>query len=188
MSDGLTIIGLPGSLRRAAWSKAVLKATASIAPAGVRIDIFELDGLPPFNQDDEKNPHPRVAALKEAVKAADGVLFVTPEYNYGVPGVLKNAIDAASRPYGDSAWKHKPVNVIANSPGLLGGVKAALQLRQSFAFLEMFPYVGPEVVITRVAEKVTPEGGWIDEKTKKFVGDMLAGFEKWIRQLKQLPR
>ena len=188
MSDDVTIIGIPGSLRRAAWTKAVLKATASIVPAGVRIDTFELDGIPPFNQDDEKNPHARVTALKDAVRAADGVLFVTPEYNYGVPGVLKNAIDAASRPYGDSAWKGKPVNVISNSPGLLGGVKAALQLRQSFAFLEMFPYVGPEVVMTRVAEKVTPEGGWIDEKTKKFVESMLAGFEQWIRQVKQNPR
>ncbi|HEY2804516.1 MAG TPA: NAD(P)H-dependent oxidoreductase [Gemmatimonadales bacterium] len=184
MSDSITILGIPGSLRKAAWSKAVLRATQSVAPAGVTIDSFEIEGIPPFNQDEEKNPAPRVVELKRAVRAADAVLFVTPEYNYGIPGVLKNAIDAASRPYGDSAWKHKPVNVISNAPRALGGIKAALQLRQSFSFLEMYPYVGPEIVITFVADKVTPEGAFKDDATKKFVTDMLVGFEKWIRRFR----
>src|SRR6185437_3001025 len=104
MNDPLTILGIAGSLRRGSYNRAVLRAAQPLAPGGSQIDIFELDGIPPFNQDKEMHPPARVVQLKERVRAADAVLFVTPEYNYSVPGVLKNAIDWASRPYGDSAW------------------------------------------------------------------------------------
>src|SRR5690606_11432385 len=93
MSDNITILGIPGSLRKASYNKAVLRATQALVPQGVTLETFELDGIPGFNQDEEKTPPPRVAELKSRVKAADAILFVTPEYNYSIPGVLKNAID-----------------------------------------------------------------------------------------------
>jgi chromate reductase len=104
MADKIKILGIAGSLRKASFNRAALRAAQQLAPADAQLEIFELDGVPLFNQDEEQNPAPKVTELKEKVRAADAILFVTPEYNYSVPGVLKNAIDCASRPYGDSAW------------------------------------------------------------------------------------
>jgi chromate reductase len=104
MSKPVRILGIAGSLRRQSYNRALLRAAAQVAPEGSSIDIFEIDGIPPFSEDDEQNPPEKVVELKRRIREADAVLFVTPEYNYSIPGVLKNAIDWASRPYGDSAW------------------------------------------------------------------------------------
>jgi chromate reductase len=104
MIKPVRILGIAGSLRRESYNRAVLRAATQLVPKGASIEIFELDGIPGFNQDDEQNPPAKIVELKQRIRESDAILFVTPEYNYSVPGVLKNAIDWASRPYGDSAW------------------------------------------------------------------------------------
>ncbi len=107
-------------LRRESYNRAALRAAAQLVPPDATLDIFELDGIPGFNQDEEQNPPAKVVELKRRIREADAVLFVTPEYNYSVPGVLKNAIDWASRPYGDSAWSGKPAAIMGASVGAIG--------------------------------------------------------------------
>jgi chromate reductase len=124
MSKPIRILGIAGSLRRESYNRAALRAAAELVPAGATLDIFEIDGLPGFNEDEEQNPPARVLELKRRVREADAVLFVTPEYNYSIPGVLKNAIDWASRPYGDSAWSGKPAAIMGASDGSIGTARA----------------------------------------------------------------
>ncbi len=112
MTKPVHILGIAGSLRRASYNRAALRAAAQVLPEGATLDIFELDGIPAFNQDEDQNPPAKVVELKKRIREADAVLIVTPEYNYSIPGVLKNAIDWASRPYGDSAWYGKPVAIM----------------------------------------------------------------------------
>src|SRR6202035_3273414 len=120
MSTTPTILGIAGSLRKQSYNRAALRAAQGLVPAGTTLEIFELDGIPLFNQDEEGSPPAKVTYLKSQIRAADAVLLVTPEYNYSVPGVLKNAIDWASRPYGDNAWEGKPVALMGASVGAMG--------------------------------------------------------------------
>jgi chromate reductase len=115
MNTPIAIFGIAGSLRQGSYNRATLRAAERLVPEGARLDLFDLAGIPPFNQDDERNPPARVVELKRSVRAADAVLLVTPEYNYSIPGVLNNAIDRASRPYGDNSWDGKPVAVMGAS-------------------------------------------------------------------------
>jgi chromate reductase, NAD(P)H dehydrogenase (quinone) len=179
----LKILGIAGSLRRGSINRGALRAAQELAPEGAKIEIFELDGIPPFNQDEENNPPAKVKELKERIRRADGILFSTPEYNYSVPGVLKNAIDWASRPYGDSAWNEKPVAVMGASPSNLGTSRAQYHLRQSFIFLNMHPLNGPEVMISNARERFDEEGNLKDAKTKELIQKMLQNFVQWIRQV-----
>ncbi|MCY7304682.1 MAG: NAD(P)H-dependent oxidoreductase, partial [Rhodoferax sp.] len=139
------------------------------------------DEIPLFNQDNETQPPPIVTALKRAVREADAILFATPEYNYGVPGVLKNAIDCASRPYGDSAWAGKPVAVIGASVGLFGTVRAQLQLRQSFVFLNMLPVNQPEVMIGNAAKAFNDAGKLQDATSLKLLRTLLENLVRATR-------
>lgn len=177
------ILGIAGSLRKASYNRGALRAAQQLAPEDAKIEIFDLDGIPPFNQDEEKNPPSRVTELKERVRAADAILFCTPEYNYSVPGVLKNAIDWASRPYGDSAWDGKPVAVMGASVSVLGTARAQYHLRQSFIFLNMRPMNGPEVMIGNAAERFDEQGNLKDEKSKELIRQMLQNLAEWTRQL-----
>jgi chromate reductase len=129
MTEPITILGIAGSLRRDSYNRAALRAAQALAPAEVTIDIFDLQGIPLFNQDEEQHPPAPVTDLKIRIRAADAIVMVTPEYNYSIPGVLKNAIDWASRPYGDSAWEGKPVAVMGASVGTLGTARAQYHLR-----------------------------------------------------------
>lgn len=183
MEKTRTILGIAGSLRRASYNRGALRAAQELVPEGAKIEIFELDGIPPFNQDEEKNPPCQVSELKERVRAADGILFCTPEYNYSIPGVLKNAIDWASRPYGDSAWNDKPVALMGASIGTVGTARAQYHLRQSFVFLNMHPMNGPEVMIANAAERFDEQGNLKDPKTKEVIQRMLTNFVAWIRQV-----
>ena len=115
MYKAINILGIAGSLRRQSYNRSALRAAQQLAPEGVTLNIFELEGIPGFNEDDEKNPPANVVELKKQIRAADALLIVTPEYNYSIPGVLKNAIDWASRPYGDSAWFGKPAAIMGAS-------------------------------------------------------------------------
>src|SRR5512134_754647 len=134
MSTPIRILGVAGSLRKRSYNRSALRAATQLLPPGTTLDVFELDGIPGFNEDLETSPPASVVDLKNRIRAADAVLFVTPEYNYSVPGVLKNAIDWASRPYGDSAWDGKTVGVVGASVGTLGTARAQYHLRQMFVF------------------------------------------------------
>jgi chromate reductase len=183
MEKTLTILGIAGSLRKASYNRGALRAAQQLVPEGAKIEIFELDGIPAFNQDEEKNPPKRVTELKERVRAADAILFSTPEYNYSIPGVLKNAIDWASRPYGDNAWNEKPVAVMGASVGTVGTARAQYHLRQSFVFLNMRPTNGPEVMIGNAAQRFDEQGNLKDEPSKELIRKMLLDLVQWTRQL-----
>lgn len=178
------ILGIPGSLRKASFNRHALVAAQALVPAGARLEIFELEGIPPFNQDDERQPPARVTELKAKVRAADGILFATPEYNYSIPGVLKNAIDWASRPYGDNAWQGKPVAVMGASIGILGTARAQYHLRQCFVFLNMYPVNQPEVMIGGAAQRFNERGELTDETSRELIRKLLAELMAWAKRLR----
>lgn len=183
MTRSVRILGIAGSLRRESYNRAALRAAAQLVPEGATLDIVELDGIPGFNQDEEQRPPAAVVDLKRRIRAADAVLIVTPEYNYSVPGVLKNAIDWVSRPYGDSAWAGKPVAIMGASVGTIGTARAQYHLRQIFVFLNMFPINQPEVMIGNAATRFDAQGNLVDEATKGFVRQLLENLVAWTRQL-----
>jgi chromate reductase len=184
MADQVKILGIAGSLRKASYNRAALRGAQRLCPEGVRLDIFELDGIPVFNQDEERNPPPKVAELKQKVRAADAILLVSPEYNYSIPGVLKNAIDWASRPYGDSAWTGKPVAVMGASIGNFGAIRAQYHLRQCFVFLEMDAVLQPEVAIGMAKDKFDERGELKDEKSKELISLLLKNLADKARRLR----
>ena len=183
MSGPVHILGIAGSLRRESYNRSALRAAARLLPDGATLDIFELDGIPGFNQDDERTPPAIVVELKRRIRAADAVLIATPEYNYSVPGALKNAIDWASRPYGDSAWSGKPAAIMGASVGMIGTARAQYHLRQMFVFLNMFPINQPEVMIGNAATRFDAEGNLTDETTRGFIRQLLENLVAWTRRL-----
>ncbi|MEO6392155.1 MAG: NAD(P)H-dependent oxidoreductase [Pyrinomonadaceae bacterium] len=183
MSKPIKILGIAGSLRRESYNRAALRAAAGLLPDGATLDVFELNDIPHFNQDDDMNPPASVVELKKRIRAADAVLFVTPEYNYSVPGVLKNAIDWASRPYGDSAWNGKPAAIMGASVGVFGTARAQYHLRQMMVFLNMFPINQPEVMIGNASQRFDDEGNLTDEATKGFIRQLLQNLADWTRRI-----
>jgi chromate reductase len=183
MSKPIRILGIAGSLRRESYNRAALRAAAQLVPRDASLDIVELDGIPGFNQDDEKNPPAKILELKNRIREADAILIVTPEYNYSVPGVLKDAIDWVSRPYGDNAWTGKPVAIMGASIGTIGTARAQYHLRQMFVFLNMFPINQPEVMIGNAAERFDGEGNLTDETTKDHIRRLLQSLVEWTRRL-----
>jgi chromate reductase len=184
MEKPLTILGIAGCLRKSSYNRGLLRVAQQVAPEGVTVEPFDLDGIPLYNQDDEPNPPPRVTELKSRIRAADAILFATPEYNYSIPGVLKNAIDWASRPYGDSAWEGKPAAVMGASGGLQGTSRAQYHLRQCFVFLNMYPVNRPEVMIAGASQKFDAEGNLTDDKAREMVTRLLAALAAWTRKLR----
>jgi chromate reductase len=183
LNDPLLILGIAGSLREGSFNRATLRAAQGLVPAGATLEPFDIKGLPGFSQDDEATPPAQVVEMKKRVRAADAILFVTPEYNYSVPGVLKNAIDWASRPYGDSAWTKKPVAVMGASVGTLGTGRAQYHLRQMFVFLNMFAVNQPEVMIRNAHKHFDAEGRLTDEAAKKLISQLLEELVALTRQL-----
>jgi chromate reductase, NAD(P)H dehydrogenase (quinone) len=184
MADQVKILGIAGSLRKASYNRGALRAAQQLCPQGATIEVFELDGIPGFSQDEERQPPQKVVELKQKIRSADAVLFVTPEYNYGLPGVLKNAIDWASRPYGDSAWNGKPAAIISAALSMGGGVRAQYQLRQSFVFLNVEAVLQPEVAIGNASERFDEQGNLKDETSKKLIGQLLQALVAKVRLLK----
>jgi chromate reductase, NAD(P)H dehydrogenase (quinone) len=185
MSKAIRIIGIAGSLRRQSYNRAALRAATQLAPEGATVEIFELDGIPGFSEDDERNPPEKVVELKRRIRESDTVLFVTPEYNYSIPGVLKNAIDWASRPYGDSAWSGKPAAIMGASVGTIGTARAQYHLRQVMVFLNMFPINQPEVMIGAAHERFDAEGNLTDEATREYIRRLLESLVEWTRRISQ---
>ncbi len=169
----INILGFSGSLRKGSYNRLLLKNCLELLPPGAALDIFDLEGFPAFNQDFENAPPPIVAAFKQKIRAADAILIVTPEANYSVPGVLKNAMDWASRPYGDNSFKGKDVAIMSASIGMLGGARAQYHLRQSFVFLEMHAVNMPEVFLGLAAEKFDPSGALKDDKARELMRALL---------------
>jgi chromate reductase len=183
MTDTITILGIAGSLRQDSYNRAALRAAQDLAPEGATIEVFDLQGIPPFNQDEEQHPPGHVADFKTRIRAADAILMVTPEYNYSIPGVLKNAIDWASRPYGDNAWEGKPVAVMGASIGTLGTARAQYHLRQVFVFLNMHALNRPEVMIGNAAQRFDAQGHLTDTATQDHIRQLLRHLVDWTRQL-----
>jgi chromate reductase len=183
MSSSLTILGIAGSLRQASYNRMALRAAQQLVPEDAKIEIFDLQGIPLFNQDQELTPPAIVTDFKRRIRAADAILFATPEYSYNLPGVLKNAIDWASRPYGDNSWNDKPVAIMGASPGLLGTARAQLLLRPLLTFLNMHTVNQPEVMIAKAHEKFDASGNLIDEASKKLIQQLLQNLVDWTRRL-----
>ena len=185
MSTSIRILGIAGSLRKASYNRGALRAAQELAPADAKIEIFDLDGIPIFNQDDDSRPPEKVTQFKRQIRAADAILICTPEYNYSIPGVLKNAIDWASRPYGDSAWDGKPVAIMGASPGMLGTARAQYHLRLCFVFLNMYPLNKPEVMIANASERFDEQGNLTDQDTRDHIKKLVEALVKWTRQLQK---
>jgi chromate reductase len=177
----LHVLGIAGSLRRASFNRGLLRAAVEAAPAGVVVEPFGIRTVPLYDADVEAEGMPQaVAALKQAVLAADGVLIATPEYNYGVPGVLKNALDWASRPP-EWAFRHKPIALMGASPGGFGSVRAQLALRQTFVFTDSYVLPKPELWVSRAREHFDEDGNLTDDSVREQLTALLAGFADWIR-------
>jgi chromate reductase len=186
MTDTVQILGFAGSLRAGSLNRALLRAAKELAPENMRIAIFDLGPIPLYNGDVEAAGDPEsVAAFKQAIQAADGVLMVTPEYNHGVPGVMKNAVDWASRPPRSAPLNGKPVGIIGASPGMTGSPRGQSQLRQAFEFTNSFCMPQPEILVFRAHEKFDAAGKLIDEQTAQYLTKYLNAFRDWVKHLKQ---
>lgn len=170
-----------GSLRKESFNRKVAKTLMLMAQPTLDMEIVEIGHLPMYNQDDDDNPSAVVKEFRARIKTFDGVLWVTPEYNRSVPGVLKNAIDVGSRPYGDSAWNGKPCGVVSVSPGAIAGFGANHHLRQSLVFLNMPAMQQPEAYIGNIGKQF--DGDKLNnESTAKFLQTFVDAFATWVER------
>ena len=185
MSDAsVRILGIAGSLRRGSFNRAALRAALELVPPGMTIETFDLAPIPLYNDDVRLEGYPApVADLRRRVKEADGVLLVTPEYNYSVSGVLKNAIDWVSRPP-DQPFDGKPIAVMGASMGTFGTARAQYHLRQIFVFLNAHVMNRPEVMITQAQNKFDADGKLTDQPTRDIMGTLLASFKDWTLRMR----
>jgi chromate reductase len=184
MDKKIKIAGISGSLRKESFHTKLLKAAAGIPLEDAEIEIVDISQLPLFNQDWEMNLPASVVEFKKKIAESDAILFVTPEYNYSVPGVLKNAIDCGSRPYGESAWSGKPAAIMSGSVGIFGGSRAQYHLRQMMVFLDMHPLNKPEVMVPMIQDKFDASGNLTDEATKAKVKEMIEALVVWTGKLR----
>jgi len=185
MDKPITILGFAGSLRKDSYNKALLRAAMKLIPKSTKLEIFDLEGIPPFNQDLENRMPEKVKEFKAKIKAANAILIATPEHNYSIPGVLKNAIDWASRPPGDNSFEGKPVAIMSASPGTLGGARAQYHLRQVLVSLNMHAINRPEVIVASADEKIDEKGNLADEKTRKKIMQLLENLVDWTKKLER---
>src|SRR5438552_11565729 len=184
MARPLRVCGIAGSLRQGSYNRALLRAAVELAPDGLEIAVFDrLGDVPLYNADVEAagDPEP-VVALKTAIRQADALLIATPEYNYGVPAVLKNAVDWASRPPGKSVLDGKPVALMGATPGHGGTARAQLALRQSFVFTRTPVLPGPEVLVAGAPQRFAEDGTLRDDSTRKHVRDLLERLVRWTNR------
>jgi chromate reductase, NAD(P)H dehydrogenase (quinone) len=183
MSDTVKVLGMSGSLRKASFNTAALRAAAELLPEGMTLETAELGILPHYDDDVRLKGYPPVVQhFRDRIKEADAILFVTPEYNYSVSGVLKNAIDWASRPP-DQPFNDKPAAIMGASPSALGTGRAQYHLRQSCVFLNMHLVNKPEVMIAAAHTKFDEQGKLTDEATRGFVRDLLVSLAAWTRRI-----
>ncbi len=181
----MRVIGLSGSLRKSSLNTAALRAAQALAPEGTTIEIADIGEVPPYNEDLRQAGYPpSVERLRRQIGAADAVLFATPEYNYSIPGVLKNAIDWASRPP-DQPFNDKPVAIMGVAGGRLGTARAQYHLRQVLVFLNAHPINKPEVFIGEAATKFDASGTLTDETTREHIGKLLLSLKTWTERLRR---
>ncbi len=185
MANTFRIFGFAGSLRKGSYNKALLRAAGELLPQDAELEIFDLEAIPFFNADLEHQPPATVKEFKAKVKAADALLIASPEYNYSVPGVLKNAIDWGSRPHGDNCFDDKPVAIMGASVGMLGTARAQYHLRQSFVFLNMHPLNRPEVMVPLAQDKIDKDGRVTDQQTKAKIKELIERLAIWTHRLKK---
>jgi chromate reductase len=177
----MKVLGVGGTLRKGSYSRALLLEAQKLAPANVVIELTDIGNFPLYNADIEM---PTVVKdFKNKIKAADAILFSTAEYNYSVPGSLKNALDWGSRPYNDNSWEDKPAAIMSESTGMLGGVRAQYHLRQMTLFTNMHVLNKPEVMVGKVADKFDEQGKLIDEHTKEKIEELLQSLVAWTERL-----
>ena len=180
MAETRDVVVLVGSLRKDSLNRKAAKAIAALAPASLRLEIVEIGELPFYNQDLDETPPLAWTAFRDRVRTADAVLFATPEYNRSVPGVLKNAIDVGSRPYGSSVWSGKPAAIVSVSPGPIGGFGANHHLRQSLVFLDMPAMQQPEAYIGNAGALFDDEGNVTKEDRRTLLQNFASTFATWI--------
>jgi chromate reductase len=185
----LHVLAFAGSLRQDSYNRALLRASKELSPDGLTIEIFDLDDIPLFNADiDTDADRPRaVVAFKEAIGEADGLLIATPEYNHGVTGVLKNAIDWASRPGHRSVLRGQPVGMIGASAGAMGTSRAQEQLKPILESTLSYLMPHPGFLVSRAGDKLDEEGRLTHEATRDFLQDYLSSLEQWIRRFREHP-
>jgi len=183
MAD-LTVVGIAGSLRRHSYNRGLIRAAVAVAPAGITIRVFDLDDVPLYNQDVEDAGEPgAVVAMKREIAAADALLIATPEYNHGIPGVLKNAIDWASRPRRTSPLLDKPVAVMGASPGRGETARAQAQLRDAFVFTGACVMPLPEVMVGEAASRFNERGDLVDPAVEESVARLVEALRAWTIRL-----
>jgi chromate reductase, NAD(P)H dehydrogenase (quinone) len=176
------IVVIVGSIRKESFTLKIANALAKLAPASLKLDVVTLHGLSFFNQDLEATPPADWVAFREKIQKSNGVLFVTPEYNRSIPGVLKNAIDVASRPYGKSSFLGKPIGIISNSPGPLGGISAAKHLQNILPGISG-PILGqPEVYLNGVGDAFDDKGQLTKESLQKVLQQYIDAFATFIEK------
>lgn len=180
MSQLRNVAVLVGSLRKDSFNRKAAHVLASLAPASLKLDIVEIGGLPHYNQDLDGAPPAPWVEFRGRVNAADAVLFVTAEYNRSLPGVLKNALDVGSRPYGHSVWAGKPGAVMSVSPGAIGGFGANHHLRQSLVFLNVPTMAQPEAYIGGAADLFDAEGKLKNDSTRAFFQKFIDAYAAWV--------
>ena len=169
-----------GSLRKESFNRKTAKALIALAPESLSLEFLEIADLPMFNEDLEANPPNEWVAFKEQVSTADGLLFLTPEYNRSVPAVLKNAIDVGSRPYGKNSWNGKPAAIVSVSIGPISGFGANHHLRQSLVFVNVNTMAQPEAYIGGATALFDDKGKLINDSTKEFLRGFMEAFERWV--------
>jgi chromate reductase len=186
VSRQVRILGVAGSLRRNSYNKLLLKAASKLLPPSIELEIFEIDKIPLYNQDVEAMSLPEeVKVFKRKIEAADALLISTPEYNHSFPGVLKNAIDWASRPYGHNSFDGKPTAVISAAPGLFGGIAAQDHLKQVLLALNTRLVPQPAVVVSLVQEKIDQDGNTLDLNTEQFMLQLIMNLVNLTRHFSQ---
>lgn len=177
------VLGFAGSLRKGSFNRALLRAARELGTAdGIDVEIFEIGSIPPYNQDDEGAMPDVVRDFKSRIEQADAVLLVTPEYNYSVSGVLKNAIDWASRPYGANSFDEKPVAIMGASVGMIGTGRAQYHLRQVLVYVNAHPLNRPEVMVPSAEDKFR-DGELVDAHTRQKVRELLVAVAAWAKRL-----
>ena len=171
-----------GSLRKGSLNRLTARALIGLAPEQLKFEVIEIGQLPLYNQDEDADPPAAWTAFRDTVRVQDAILFVTPEYNRSVPGVLKNAIDVGSRPYGKSAWQGKPSAIVSVSPGALGAFGANHHLRQALVFLDMPCMAQPEAYVGNAAHLFAPDGSLGNDGTREFLRKFMQAFAAWVER------
>jgi chromate reductase len=186
MAKPIKILGVVGSLRKGSYNKSLMQIAENLLPENTEMEVFDLAEIPLFNQDVlDVRPPKTVKEFKAKIRKADAILMASPEYNYSIPGVLKNAIDWASRPPEDNSFDGKPVAIMSASIGRLGGARMQYHLRQTFVFLNMYPLNRPEFMLSNAKDHFDEDGNLKDEETRQRIRELLSALVQWTRRMKK---